>query len=227
MERNSFKIAIISNDSDNESEFIIKINDILLNNSSTIYDIIDLDFKIISNNYADEKEIIEVFKEYPYLDKIKCKFCGKCIEYCNNNAIIFQREIPSVFINKKLCKSCFICEKKCNISAVKRKNYQIGFLLKSRISDNISYYQGFLKNNNIHYNSLLNNYLNNTKSFRIALINSYNPELLKKVMDFSEIVIFHHSDKKSKLTNYTDDNHINKILHTNNNNFKSIFKDCI
>lgn len=229
MNKNSFKIAVISNDTDNVSELIIKIKNILINNPLR-YDIIDLDFKILSNLESEENEIIEVYKEFPYLDKIKCKFCGKCIEYCKNNAIIFQREIPSVFINKKLCKSCFICEKQCNISAIKRKNFQIGFILKSKISKNIAYYQGFLKNKNIHHNSLLNNYLNNSKSTKIALIDSFNQELINKVMNLSEIIIYHQFKNKSNSIDnisYFNDNNTDKILFTNDNNFIHIFKDNI
>ncbi len=51
-----------------------------------------------------------------YVDSLKCKGCGLCVEACPQRAISLKNEVA--FINQDLCAGCGICRETCNNKAI-------------------------------------------------------------------------------------------------------------
>lgn len=231
MNKNLLKATIFTGN--NETELIIKAITTNLSHSSFHYEILDFNFNhFVETEQTTENRLIEVEKEFPYINTIKCKFCRKCLEYCNYNAITFFQEIPTVMINKKNCMSCFVCEKKCNISAIKRKNHQIGYLMKLTLSDNLTYLKGYLKNENHHYITLLSNLLalSDLYHIKIGLFNLKNPNITKKIINLSDKIILLQKEKEFNSDNYNSDileKNRKKIIYINSDNFITNFNKIL
>lgn len=62
----------------------------------------------------------------PEIDKEKCTFCGKCAEFCQNNALAVFPDDIAVFAD--LCKGCGGCTIICPENAITEKQKKIGIL---------------------------------------------------------------------------------------------------
>lgn len=64
-----------------------------------------------------------VYVDNPLVDKEKCILCGKCVNFCEFNALAKTKEI---FIFEKLCHSCGGCKIVCPTGAMDYKKRSIG-----------------------------------------------------------------------------------------------------
>ncbi len=81
-----------------------------------------------------------VYVDNPLVDKSKCILCGKCVEFCEFNALAKTKEI---FIFEKLCHSCGGCEIVCPTGAMSYKKRSIGSIDEGT-SGNIKCIRGIL-----------------------------------------------------------------------------------
>jgi len=86
-----------------------------------------------------QEEIVTV--GIPRVDNKKCKFCGKCQEVCQFNAITVLKDKVLVF--DELCHSCGGCEKACPAEAISEINKPIGTITHAH-SKSLSFVQGKL-----------------------------------------------------------------------------------
>jgi len=100
--------------------------------------------KLDCNNkkLTNSKEIIGTA---PKLNKVRCKYCGKCLEYCKNNALNFYKEIPLISFNMQNCNLCGNCVKKCSTSAIMLQDKAIGFLRIENLHENLKVVEAIKK----------------------------------------------------------------------------------
>lgn len=101
----------------------------------TILKLSNLERYNYKNNYTLETEI---FGYIPKINKIRCKYCGNCLNYCKNKAINFSREIPNVGFDMQKCNFCGICTHKCSISAIMLHEKIIGYLKTESLHKNLT-----------------------------------------------------------------------------------------
>lgn len=81
-----------------------------------------------------------VYVDNPLIDEEKCILCGKCVEFCEFNALAKTKKI---FIFEKLCHSCGGCEIVCPTGAMTYQKRSIG-AIDQGISGNIKCIRGIL-----------------------------------------------------------------------------------
>ena len=87
--------------------------------------------KVISN---------DVLVDYPVIDEELCILCGKCVDFCEFNALAKTKKI---FVFEKLCHSCGGCEIVCPTGAMKYEKRKIG-IIDEGISGDIKCKRGVL-----------------------------------------------------------------------------------
>ncbi|MBC7081318.1 MAG: ATP-binding protein [Thermoplasmatales archaeon] len=109
-------------------------------NDGTIY---DCDVEEPNANIfvkAKLEKIDDVFLMNPDFDLKKCKFCKKCAEFCEYNAIaVLQSDI---LFFKELCSGCNGCKIVCPYDAIKEDRRKIGEIYRGK--NEIEIYQGIL-----------------------------------------------------------------------------------
>lgn len=145
-------------------------------------EISDLNFYPYDTSKKYDAQEQEICKKIPYVDSIKCKYCGKCIDNCKIGGITFNRHIPLLTFDKTNCLSCFACLKSCNIAAIGQKDFQIGISISYNPKSNQIFKAYRFKNISLykkHIISELNN--KNSNILQIGIINSENHLLLNKI----------------------------------------------
>ncbi|MFC2138585.1 AAA family ATPase [Bacteroidota bacterium] len=66
----------------------------------------------------------------PEIDKEKCAYCRKCVEYCEFNAIVIIPHVHFSEVNESLCHSCGACKLACENNAIIEKHLSIGEVIK-------------------------------------------------------------------------------------------------
>ncbi len=90
------------------------------------------DFLILNQKLENPEK---VYREYPELDKEKCKKCGKCSEICKEHAIFWVKGKYPVFFYD-LCSSCGACWLVCPFKAIKIKKEVCGEIFLNKINEN-------------------------------------------------------------------------------------------
>lgn len=67
-----------------------------------------------------------VKKRIPVIDVEKCRFCGKCHEYCSYHAIVYLPPINMVKVVEELCHDCGACFLACKHKAITEKEVLSG-----------------------------------------------------------------------------------------------------
>ena len=75
-----------------------------------------------------------VHQEIPVINE-KCKFCSKCHEYCNYNAIFILPDLKVIKVIEDLCHGCGACDVACDFNAIS-KPVPIGSITKYAIENN-------------------------------------------------------------------------------------------
>lgn len=71
----------------------------------------------------------------PAIDVHKCRYCGLCSGYCAQNAIRFNRLVPSVNLIVSRCMGCGICSTGCHREGIRMKEKLSGRLWQGRIGE--------------------------------------------------------------------------------------------
>ncbi|MBA7556051.1 Iron-sulfur cluster carrier protein [subsurface metagenome] len=70
-----------------------------------------------------EEEIVQLI---PEINKEKCTYCRKCVEYCEFNAIVIIPPVEFAEVNASLCHSCGACSIACKFDAITEKPEPVG-----------------------------------------------------------------------------------------------------
>ena len=81
----------------------------------------------------------------PVVDTDKCRFCRKCVAYCEFNAISIIPSVQLAQVNSDLCHSCGACTVACPFDAITEKPESIGQITKYDIGFGKGLLEGRLK----------------------------------------------------------------------------------
>ncbi len=182
MSKKLLKMLIICNNTDCNIEIAVQQFTRKSITTEKNIEIIDFNFYPFdaANNYSIQSEVI--CKKVPSVNKIKCKYCGKCVEFCKIGGISFNRQIPLVAFDKTNCISCFACLKACNISAIKQKDYQIGITIKQNIDENLFIRTFHYKTFSLYAKHISVDFQKNENDhYQVGIINSENYSQLKNI----------------------------------------------
>ncbi len=91
-------------------------------NHGSVYEFKDAKFHMNSKIYGitgDVGDFTVDLKKGPYIDRVKCVDCGKCIEACEEQAAIRPVDsASSVYVINETCTKCRACVEVCQTSAV-------------------------------------------------------------------------------------------------------------
>ncbi len=73
-----------------------------------------------------ETTVVEA--KIPAINKDNCTFCGRCVHFCEYDAIIMQEENQHIEVVEDLCTSCGACLYACNDGAITEEEVCIGKL---------------------------------------------------------------------------------------------------
>lgn len=73
-----------------------------------------------------EKSSEDVKTKTPVLKTSKCEYCGRCVNFCAFNAIIYLKDISYIGIMEDLCHGCGGCVLACKKNALEEKEKRIG-----------------------------------------------------------------------------------------------------
>jgi len=71
-----------------------------------------------------------VTQQIPEINKDKCTYCRKCVDYCVFNAIVVIPGINFAEANSSLCHSCGACSVACEYDAITEKPFPVGEVAK-------------------------------------------------------------------------------------------------
>jgi MinD superfamily P-loop ATPase len=94
---------------------------------------------------AIKNEEQEIFQLIPEIDKVKCTYCRKCVEYCEFNAIVVIPPIRFAEVNASLCHSCGACIVACRDNAITEKQEPIGAISFFNVRKDEKLIEGRLK----------------------------------------------------------------------------------
>jgi MinD superfamily P-loop ATPase len=83
-----------------------------------------------------------VIKRIPVIDVEKCKFCGKCHEYCSYHAIVYLPPISMVKVVEELCHDCGACFLACKHKAITEKEVLSGKITVAYLNAHASIVEG-------------------------------------------------------------------------------------
>ncbi|NLT51348.1 MAG: P-loop NTPase [Ignavibacteria bacterium] len=72
------------------------------------------------------KSTEKVFQTIPVINEEKCRFCRKCVSYCEFNAIVVIPPAKFAEINANMCHSCGACTFACEHGAITEVQNMIG-----------------------------------------------------------------------------------------------------
>ncbi len=79
------------------------------------------------------EDIVKV--KIPVFDTDKCTFCGRCVHFCEYDAIVMLKEVKHISLVENQCKSCGACTYACNDGAITEVDKEIGI---TRVFENTS-----------------------------------------------------------------------------------------
>ena len=81
----------------------------------------------------------------PTVDKSKCTYCRKCVDWCEFNAIVVIPLAGFAEVNTSLCHSCGACSVACGFGAISEKPEEIGTIRHYSIGQHGIISEGRLK----------------------------------------------------------------------------------
>lgn len=81
----------------------------------------------------------------PQIDESKCKYCKKCSEYCEFNAITVIPPAKFIQVSEELCHACGACFFACNHDAIQKKQFEIGTITTYKTDFDKKLIEGRLK----------------------------------------------------------------------------------
>ncbi|WP_303918474.1 ATP-binding protein [Draconibacterium sediminis] len=87
----------------------------------------------------------EVFTAVPEIDKERCIYCKKCVEWCEFNAISIVQRLKFAEVNYELCHSCGACFEACSFEALTPVQNSLGSISDYRTTFGAGIVEGRLK----------------------------------------------------------------------------------
>lgn len=91
---------------------------------------------------AKECKTEDINQYLPTIDSNKCKFCGKCVEYCNYNAIFLTPELKKIQLLEDLCHGCGACQVACSEHAIRESCKNIGVVNTYKVENKKCFVEG-------------------------------------------------------------------------------------
>ena len=91
-----------------------------------------------------EKEY-PVYQMVPEIDRTKCTYCRKCVDYCEFNALVIIPSVRFAEVNTSLCHSCGACITACEYDAFTEKHKEIGSIRQGLLQSGGKLSEGSLK----------------------------------------------------------------------------------
>jgi MinD superfamily P-loop ATPase len=86
-----------------------------------------------------------IYKSLPVIDRRKCTYCRRCVDYCEFNAIVVIPTAEFAEINAGLCHSCGACLVACEDNAISESRDEIGVVNRYRVGNGPGIMEGKLK----------------------------------------------------------------------------------
>lgn len=99
---------------------------------------------------ADDMTCQIVHFNIPYLNKIKCNYCGRCVTHCSRGLAKLDRTVPSVTFDKNNCQGCLNCARSCTVKAITSQEIEIGRIFKTVIGNSTTILSGAHKAGDHH-----------------------------------------------------------------------------
>lgn len=123
------KIAIASGKGGTGKTFISTNLFFMLSNQTSSVTLIDCDAEEPNDHFFIKGALVKekaVTVPIPSINSAACRFCGKCHEYCNYNAILYLPTHRQISVLEELCHSCGACVVACEYHAITEKDVNIG-----------------------------------------------------------------------------------------------------
>lgn len=88
---------------------------------------------LISMADGSELKTEKIYGSLPVIDISHCRYCGICAGYCSENAIRFNRYVPSVSLVVSRCISCGNCLKACTRNGIRLLQKHSGNIVEGQI----------------------------------------------------------------------------------------------
>lgn len=75
-----------------------------------------------------------VTQKVPIINESKCKFCGKCHNYCAYNAIFIIPPAKVIKVIEDLCHGCGACVEACQYGAISEKDEVLGEISRYKVA---------------------------------------------------------------------------------------------
>jgi MinD superfamily P-loop ATPase len=125
----------------------------------------------LANSFSNNALKKEVRTSFPIFDEEKCTYCGRCVHYCEYNAIVMIKDVKHIFAQSEICKSCGACSYACNDGAITETKKLIGevSILKS---ENKRFVEGRLSIGSTHIKTLIKAIKQEISSSSISIIDA-------------------------------------------------------
>lgn len=106
-------------------------------------------------NKAEKIETREVIQLVPMIYVDLCKFCGKCVRFCEFNAITISPKVKYAEIHEDLCRSCGACVVVCPVRAISEHTVPIGDITNFDIGNGRFLLEGKIKVGSVMQTTLI------------------------------------------------------------------------
>ena len=113
-----------------------------------------------------------VHQEIPVINEKKCKFCSKCHEYCNYNAIFILPDLKVIKVIEDLCHGCGACDVACDFNAISTKPVPIGSITKYAIENNTFIIEASMNTGVFSPVPIINAAIKEAKNEKIVILDS-------------------------------------------------------
>jgi len=108
----------------------------------------------VIDSFSNDALKKEVKTSFPIFDEDKCTYCGRCVHYCEYNAIVMIKDVKHIFAQNEICKSCGACTYACNDGAITETKNIIGDI-SIREENNSRFIEGRLSVGSTHIKPLI------------------------------------------------------------------------
>lgn len=84
----------------------------------------------------------EITQKVPVIDTEKCKYCSKCHDWCNYNAIFILPKAKIIKVTEELCHGCGACTIACEFGAITEKDVGSGKVNQYLDEEKAKIYEG-------------------------------------------------------------------------------------
>lgn len=94
---------------------------------------------------ASIKEKLIICQQIPEIDKNKCTYCSRCVDYCAFNAITLVPTAGIARIDPGFCHSCGACIEACEFDAIRENDVETGVVNNYQLENGLGLLEGRLE----------------------------------------------------------------------------------